>query len=481
MLSHTKTAFIVPATEKRAARDMAGGYGFLAGENLILPPLDFLNIAAVIEKNGGTARIFDFSHPSLFDGDPFGILTEEPFGVYIFSVSMPTLPGDFDFIRKAIGAIKEKYPHGNFHIYAYTQVPVEAVHRAVLDETPVEACLTGEIEASITDIILKNRGNGMVFKSSDGTLSRTPPAFVEDLDSIPPPARKLVDHHKYIYDLLGPPGVATMQTSRGCPFPCGYFCPYPAVQGKKWRAKSPGKVLEEIEDILSLGINRILFRDAVFTLNRERTVEICRGIIERKWNLSWWCEARANNLDEELLALMKKAGLKGINIGVETGDEAVLKDTAKPGVVTDDFRRLLETARKIGVHFHFLLIVGIPGENRKSLFRTFQLIRELKPETMNVDYITPYPGTPFYEEALSKNWIRDKNLENYDGHTPVMATDQLTQEEMEFARRMMVGTHLAEKNPTPMNRLRMIYYYGKFRLFVMGLLNSPELGVENRE
>jgi len=157
----------------------------------------------------------------------------------------------------------------------------------------------------------------------------------------------------------------------------------------------------------------------------------------RDYELTWWCETRVDCLDRELLEAMKKADCAGINVGVETGDEEVMQTQAKVGLTLPKFKALRQMAYEIGIALHFLLIVGLPKETRQSIYRTYELIRELEPETIGVTAITPYPGTPLHEEARTKGWIETEDWSKYDGHLPTMHTDQLASDEIVLARKLM--------------------------------------------
>jgi radical SAM superfamily enzyme YgiQ (UPF0313 family) len=216
------------------------------------------------------------------------------------------------------------------------------------------------------------------------------------------------------------------------------LCPYPLVQGNRWRVRSAGHVFAEIEDIVERHkIHNILFRDATFTLDRKRAEAICNFIIEKKLKVSWWCETRINCIDSGLLTLMKQAGLKGMNIGVETGDPEVMRELAKAGVTFNKLAALRESAKKAGVRLHFLLMVGLPGESKSSLYETFRLVGKLRPESAGVTIVTPYTGTPLYDEAEKKGWIEAADWKNFGGHQGVMHTDRLSRRGLIFARNMI--------------------------------------------
>ena len=184
-------------------------------------------------------------------------------------------------------------------------------------------------------------------------------------------------------------------------------------------------------------IQRILFRDAVFSLNADRTFEICELICQHRTTVEWWCETRINCLSQNLLRAMKKAGCRGINVGVETGDPKVLASQAKAGVTLDHLRTVRAMCNQLGIRLHFLLMVGLPGETRKSIYQTYTLIREMKPDSIGVTYITPYPGTPLFFEAREKGWILTEDWSCYGSDQPVMKTDHLDIQDLIEARDMV--------------------------------------------
>ena len=182
-----------------------------------------------------------------------------------------------------------------------------------------------------------------------------------------------------------------------------YYCPYPLVEGKSWRYQSAERVYNEIEALVRrFGIQKILFRDAVFTLDRKRVDSICDMIMQNKLDITWWCETRVDCLDEHLVEKMKHAGCLGINIGVETGDEEVMKHEAKSGLTLEKLRKLRDKAYEIGMKLHFCYPLGFHRETKKSIVDTFDLIRMLRPDSLGITVITPYPGTPLYVKAKER-------------------------------------------------------------------------------
>lgn len=418
-----------PAKERPVVRDMAGGLGFGVGEGLILPPLDLAYMAATLVLKGHDVKILDAGGLRLGASDALAAVSDFAPDISIATVSLPTLESDCGFIRGIPAAHKCR-------VIARTAIAVPEILREILAKSLAEKCVFGEADLAIDDIIAGRDDRGSA-ELVDGALTVGSALLVEDMDKLPIPARGLLPNDIYRYQLLGD-RVTAMQSSRGCPYPCAYYCPYPLVQGRKWRARSPGHILAEIEDIkFGQGIDKILFRDATFTLDKKRTLEICSGIVDRGIEIDWWCETRIDCLDEELIASMKSAGCRGINIGVETGDPVLMQSRAKAGLTIKKIRDIIGFASQSGIRLHFLLLIGLPGETRRSLFETYKLIRDFKPETIGVCLITPYPGTPLYDEARRNGWIETSDWSMYDGHKPVMHTENMSSVDLETAHTML--------------------------------------------
>lgn len=418
-----------PLIGRKITRDMAGGLGFDASAQTFLPPLDLAFLAATLRKEKHQVRILDPEAERLSSQQMIEkILAEEP-RVIVASVSLPSLENDCKFIKNLRKVTRAR-------IIAKTSITHKPLLRVVLNRSRADFCLWCEADLEIAKII-EGKSKKATAYLKRGKLICFSPALVENLDLLPLPARDLLKNRRYRYPLLGE-NCTTMQTSRGCPFPCAYYCPYPLVQGKRWRAMSPERVYKELMDIVRKHkIDKVLFRDATFTLDCQRTTEICRKIIKNKLKFSWWCESRVNCLDEELLRLMKKAGCQGINIGVETGDPKVMEIQGKPGINLAQLEKIKKATDKTGIKLHFLLLIGLPEETRRSLYQTFRLVRKLKPYSLGVTVVTPYPGTELYNEAEKKGWIETQDWSQYSGGLPTMHTDNLTSWEMKLAQKMI--------------------------------------------
>ena len=233
LLINTPTLF-----ERPISRSMAGGLGFDGGANMVLPPLDLAYLAAYLRAGGHEVNLFDADGMAWDRATTLRKVSGWPCDAVICAASLPTLYGDCNFLRQIRGV------HGG-QVYAKTNVPEHGVLREMLERSGADGVIYGEPEASVCGIV-EGRTTDNLVCVRDGAVAFGERRSVEDVDDLLTPARDLLPNDRYTYPLLGQ-GVATVQSSRGCPFPCGFYCPYPLVEGKKWRARSPKRVVDELE------------------------------------------------------------------------------------------------------------------------------------------------------------------------------------------------------------------------------------------
>lgn len=427
-----------PAKAQLIVRDMAGGLGFDGGNSVVLPPLELAYMAATLLNKGHEAKIIDSDVEDYQSDDVCQVVKEYQPDTIIATVSLPTIYNDCSFL-------KDVRKHFSARIIVKTCIAYPSILKEILERSTVDLCIYGECDIDIDKIIAGEEKKGVAYLKN-GELKVEENSIITNLDELPLPARHLLPNEKYRYVLLGD-RVTIMQTSRGCPFPCSYYCAYPLVQGKKWRVRSPEHIVMEMEDIIiNHQIKKIFFRDATFTLDKKRTYQICDLIIQRNLKIEWWCETRVDCLNEKLMQKMKQAGCKGMNVGVETGDAEVLETQAKIGMTLEKLKTVRKTAQEFGLRLHFLLMIGLPDETKKSLYKTYKLINNLKPETIGICIITPYPGTPLFAEAKEKGWIETEDWTKFGGHTPIMHTDNLSSQDLLRAQQMFhQGFYLSRK------------------------------------
>ncbi len=424
-------------TTRPVSRSMAGGLGFDGGAHLLLPPLDLAYMAATLRNAGETVALIDADPLGLDAEGVYATLAAERWDVLLATVSLPTLEADATFLA----GLATRHPGAK--IIAKTLIRDQEVLGALLERSGAALVIHGEADLAIVDIVYGRSTGGTAWREPAGQggsarLRFDPGEPVADVDQLPLPARDLLPNERYVYPLLGSP-VATVQTSRGCPYPCGFYCPYPLVEGTKWRHQSPERVMIELREIVEgLGITKIYFRDATFTLNQERIERLCDLIVAAGWTIEWTCETRVDCLGDAVLEKMRAAGCVGILIGVESGDEQVMHHReGKKGLTVSRLAHLREKTWQLGMKLHFLLIVGLPQETRRSIVDTYDLIQRYKPDTIGVTIITPYPGTPLHEQARAEGWIDSFDWQRYGGHHVVMHTPNLSREDLVIGKQFL--------------------------------------------
>lgn len=423
----TNVCFLTPPSPgKTVIRDYAGGLGFEADSGYILPPLDNLQLAACIQ-NTFSVSLIDAQAEDLSSERLNAKLAEMLVDLVICELSIPTLSNDILCATQI--AQQDIIVVGKVH----TQEP--SILKKILADTPISSCLTGECEDNLSGILLGRDFRGTA-RIKDGELMLVPKPFIDDLDALPFPRRDLCIGYHYSYPKLGE--CTTLQSSRGCPYPCRYYCPYPLTQGRTWRHRSSGSILKELMGIRDLGIKRVLFRDPVFSFDSGRVEEICAAILEHGLDIEWWCETRADLLPNSLLGLMASAGCKGINVGVESGDPALRFARLKRGVSDNVLFRVSAKTKEVGIKLSFLLMIGFPGETRKSVLGTASLLRRCRPDSIGVGFPVHHPGTQLEKDAIANDWIIRSDYQQTDGSVPVLAGPSLSPAEMIVGRDLLM-------------------------------------------
>jgi len=200
---------------------------------------------------------------------------------------------------------------------------------------------------------------------------------------------------------------------RGCPFRCT-FCEWPAVYtGRITRLREVSNVVDEMEwtRTYAKDVKEIVFEDDTFGLSRPWLSNFLREIIQRKLDVVWSCQVRAD-LDYPTLFHMKNAGCRQVIVGFESGDETILRNIKK-GISIQQIQNFAHNTKKAGLILQGDFIIGLPGENRKTIKKTRRLIEEIKPDILQVSVATPYPGTEFYNWAEKQGYLKVNYLGDY--------------------------------------------------------------------
>jgi radical SAM superfamily enzyme YgiQ (UPF0313 family) len=285
------------------------------------------------------------------------------------------------------GLIRDLYPQA--HITAGGP-HVSAQPRETLSHCQaIDTIVLGEGEASFMELVDRLTAGGpavelpgTAWRDADTVFIARPRPAIGDLDRLVPP----LDY----FDLR------TLVTSRGCPGRCT-FCSSHTMWGRKIRLHSAGYVLDMLTRAHQLHAPCfIAIKDDTFTARRERVMEICAGIRERRLNLAWSCEARADQLDEDLLRAMRQSGCQRVSLGVESGSPAILK-TIRKGIALSTVRRATQEAQKYGLQVRYYLMVGNRGESWDTFQQTLAFVAAARPNQYVFSQLHLYPGTEEYD------------------------------------------------------------------------------------
>jgi radical SAM superfamily enzyme YgiQ (UPF0313 family) len=236
---------------------------------------------------------------------------------------------------------------------------------------------------------------------------------------------------------------ATLITSVGCPNRCNFCIVGGATvergYGKKWRFKSPQKILKEIKYLLEIGVKSIYFFDETFTVNKQRVKDLSKMIIKERLNIDWSCNGRVDTLDQETIQIMKKAGCWNIMFGIECGSQELLEDANK-GTTLAKAIDIIKCCKKNGITVSASFMLGFPHETMGTVKQTLKIAKKIKPYRAQFVVLTPFPGTKFYEEAKEKGLLEeDYSFSGYDGYcvdySPVIRTEKLSSQELAQAQK----------------------------------------------
>jgi len=191
-------------------------------------------------------------------------------------------------------------------------------------------------------------------------------------------------------------------------------------------------------------------------MNKKRVMDICREIITRKLDVAWICEARVDQISKDMLNLMERSGCKRINYGVETGATELIEE-AKSGVNLTIINKAFQLTKSSGILAGAHIIIGWPEENLRTIQATYELISKIDPDHINLNILTPYPGTLLYNFAKKRHLIASYDWTKYTSHSVVMKSKWLNADQLQEAVNNIVRENLkretikllrlAHKNP----------------------------------
>ncbi len=399
---------VLPSNGDRSRE--GNGYGRI--DVLAFPPLGIETLAPVVRQHGHDVRMFDTCHPQMKEPQIARLVAEErPDAIAISFLSTTS----YDAAKSMARCLKKVAPHtpliagGVFATMNPTQI--------LADCEAIDCIGAGEGEELLPAFLANLDDPGQVasltWRSGEEIVQNQSQPILRDLDKYPYPDRESLPID-YVESMpLDVPAVlsrdkfCTMQTSRGCPFPCIY-CDIPALANGKWRDRSPAHVLGEMQQLSDQGYRSITLTDDHFLLKRKRITEICEGIIERKLEFRWGCEGRVDSVAVDRFELMGKANCDLLMFGIESGSQKVL-DRLKKQQTLEQIEHAVNECKKHGIGTaHGFFLVGSPDETVEEILESFRFAARLKLDTFGFNRLCVYRGTPLWHEYLARGIIDDE-------------------------------------------------------------------------
>jgi len=406
-----------------------------------MPPLGILFLAAVLEKIGVEVDVVPSDVLRLNWVEVENRIRD--FGPDIVG-GTTTTENRFDSFKLA-GLAKKVDPQ-IFTVLGGPHISM-AKEDTILHIKDVDAAVIGEGEHTLIDLVrtVESGGDlkqvkGIIFQRNGQPVYTGFRERIEDLDTLPFPARHLAPMDKYKFFIRMADGrklrAQNIMTSRGCPFEC-YFCATPVNWGRKMRGFSPTRVLDEIELLIDkYEAEFIWFYDDTLNYNNKRLHEILDKIIERRLNIKFGNEFRIDLVDKPLLEKMVKAGLEWGHFGVEAGNERVRRDIVRKKFDMDKAYQFVRWAGELGFTPNAFLIYSHDTETWAEAKETLDLIEKMKDINPDTQIATAllhiYPGTPLEGIARERgilpqdfSWAKKKDMKKVvvlpaaQGHVPL--------------------------------------------------------------
>ncbi|MGB8645933.1 MAG: radical SAM protein [Anaerolineae bacterium] len=396
-------------------------------ENMIWPQVSLAQMAAMLHMDYKVAVIDAIAERMTWKEFEKRLRQYMP-KYYLTQVTAPTLQNDMYgvFLAKSLGArtmamgthvtpmtveTLRPFPALDFVLRGEPEVTLREVVDTLEGKTPTDPQIIKLVQTTKSPVLgdLKPEPGdlghvaGLAWRKNGEICINPDRPFIPNLDDLPIPLHHLLPYQKYLVPYLKGP-FTFIVSSRGCSAGCIYCIKHVSYQWSL-RLRSPENIVKELKVLKGLGIHNVHMYADLFTLSRDQVMGLCELMIKEKLNMRWMCNSRVDYVDEEMLAMMGKAGCYMIAWGIESGNYEILKH-ARKGADPAKAARALAWSKAAGINNWGYFIIGLPGETEASIQETIAFAKKLPLDIALFHIAAPYPGTPFFFEVVKNGWFR---------------------------------------------------------------------------
>lgn len=370
----------------------------------VMPPLGLWYLSAVLKRRGHNVRVVDLG---LKDEIP---QNADVYGVTGTSAQIDQLEIILYRLRDEKGLKVVGGSHATLRPWAMLQMGFDTA-----------VCHEGE---EVIAGVVEEKRKGVVFSER-----------ILNIDDYFPDRS---EQKRYHYEIDRLPAV-TMVTSRGCPYNCA-FCSKD-VWGRRYVARSVESVTREIAEIERMGYHAIMFYDDTFVIGHDRLRGICSQL--RKYKMVWRAFVRTDEVNEDILRMMKVCGCAEIGVGIESGSQQILDNIHKKETI-EDHLCCIRAAHKVGLRVKGFVIVGLPGESWQTIAETDAFLERVQLDDLDISILSVYPGSDIFKHSAEYD-VRFGDPVFYKGkpgkYCSNVSTSRMNNREITLAREALYRKH----------------------------------------
>jgi anaerobic magnesium-protoporphyrin IX monomethyl ester cyclase len=363
-------------------------------QDVIVPPIGIYYVGSVLKENHYDVEILNWTRINETPENIEKVILEKKPDIIGFSILQANRWGGIEIARIA------KQIHPKVKIVFGGVTPTFLWKHFLTHFPQIDFVVIGEGEYTFLNLVKFLEHNkkhqiedirGIAFRKNGNVVRTAPAETIHQIDALPVPAKYFEYQH--------------LSLTRGCPGKCA-FCGSPKFWGPKVRFHSLEYFIDELERLYKKGVNFFYFSDDTFSVDKNRVIEICKKILEKGMNIKWVAISRVNYMSEDILYWMRKAGCIQISYGVESGSKKI-RNLLNKNISNDDIEKAFAMTIKYGILPRAYFIYGCPGETRRTIQETIDLIKKIKPLVIHFFVLSLFPGTRLYEDYKKKMKVTD--------------------------------------------------------------------------